>query len=110
MRDHDLLEPRVITLLQRLELFGAHWPRVLPSLTVRAHLLDQVGRGGLGRRERFELVDQRFTRVHALGERDLIALLVPFEEVIARAAEAVPERLSLVLADRAHRLPLGLQP
>ena len=43
------------------------------------------------------------------GDGDLVAVLVALEEAIARGAEALPDRLGLVLLHRTDRLPLGLQ-
>ena len=57
-----------------------------------------------------ELGEERLA-IGLLGfELDLVAPLVAFEERVAGGAEALPDRLRLVPAHGADRLPLGLQP
>src|SRR4029077_4936401 len=62
--------------------------------------------------DRLRLDDERFLLREVLGP-DGLALgevgVATGEEAIAGAAEALPDRLLLAAADRADRLPLGLQ-
>src|SRR5205085_11984876 len=84
----------------------------LPAATNRAHLGQQIVRRDrvflLGR-QCFELGTDRFAGRHALAAGDVVALRVAGEELIARAAEALPQRLRPRLLDRADRLPLRLE-
>ena len=112
---HDALERADEALAERIGAVADDRRRLVPAGAQRAHLLEQIGRGAFRRirRERlrhgFELGDQLFAIGLLRLELDLVAPLVAIEERVARGAEALPDRLRLVAADRADGLPLALQ-
>src|SRR4029079_7613960 len=61
------------------------------------------------RQQAFEVADDDVARRRLLLQRNLVAMLVPVEEAIARAAEPLPDGFGFRLPHGSDRLPLGLQ-
>ena len=70
--------------------------------------LGQAARGDLGG-ERLDLLDHALALLDPLLLGDLVTRAVALEELVARGAEPLPQQLGAVAADRADRLPVGLE-